>query len=319
MVMNTPTSAPAAESALSDSPPLRNLQRTFALLSLLLVLFGTAFSWMSWRAEFDQQANQLDILAKMGEQALNTYLGSIARALQDLSREIGDADGKNDFEKAVISLQRFKQLHPELRIANLRSVDGQILASSERSLSGRFPSLADQPSFVLSREELQRGATLSVGRPLFGPLIGEWVIPLRYGIRGGDGSLRHILSVGLPVTRTYDFWKDAPLPPGATLGMMRDDFFLLSRYPLPTGKNLDDLLTTPRTGVLARHIRQHNYPLKGIVDGVSSVSGENALYAFGRLHNYPVTFHVAIPKSNIWAAWRQNMRPPLCIDVVVDH
>ena len=313
MVMNTPTSAPAAESALGDSPPLRNLQRTFALLSLLLVLFGAVLSWMSWHAEFNRQANQLAILAEMGEQALNTYLGSIARALRDLSREIGDADGKIDLETTAVKLQRFKKSHAELRAVNFNSVDGQILASSERLPSGRLPSLANQVSFQLSVTELQQGAALSIGRPLLGPLVGEWIIPIRYGIRDSDGKLRFILAAGLPVTRTYDFWKDAPLPPGTALGMMRDDFYLLSRYPLPPGKKLDDLLAKPRTGPMARYIEQHNYPLKGIVDGVSSVSAENALFAFHRLQDYPITFSVATPKSNIWAAWRQNMLPPFVL------
>lgn len=120
----------------------------------------------------------------------------------------------------------------------------------------RLPSLADDPSFILSREALQRGERLSIGRVLLHPVTNEWVIPLRHGIRGSNDALRFVLVIGLPVSKTYSFWKDAPLPPGAAMGLVRDDLYLASRYPLPAGAEIKDLFLRAQTGALAQHLQR---------------------------------------------------------------
>ncbi|MEQ1774752.1 MAG: PAS domain S-box protein, partial [Burkholderiales bacterium] len=301
------------DNAASGSRPLRNLRRTVVLLSLLAVLFGAGFSWLSWRAEYARQSTQLSVVAEMGERALNAYLGSLDKALQILAEDIRGADGKIDIKAADFQLRRFKKFHPELQVALVTEIDGQILSTSESRPRNGLPSLAAEPSFIISREELQRGARISISHAFRGLISGEWIIPVRYGIRDSDGTVRFVLSVGLPVSKTYSFWKDAPLPPGAALGLLRDDLYLVSRYPVPAGTEFKDLFGHAQKGVLARHLQQAQFPQSGFVDGVSSVSSTAALFAYRRLQDYPLTLGVNNPKSNIWAAWWQDVRVPLLL------
>lgn len=289
---------------------LRNLRRAVALSSLLVVLFGAAFSWLTLEAERARQSAYLTSLAEMGEKALNSYFGDIEKALSILGEDIRGRDGSIDIRAASVLLKRFWRVYPESRIVIVARPDGQILATSESAPGERLPTLGAEPSFIRGREELQRGDKLSIGRPFLGPVSGEWVIPVRYGMRDRDGKLRFMLGVGLPVSKPQIFWVAAPLPPGAAMGFTRDDLYVVSRYPLPEGADLRKVYGAAQTGSLSRHLIQEKFPKSGMVDGVSSVTLEGTVFAFRRLADYPATLFVANPSSNLWTAWWHDVRIP---------
>ncbi len=289
---------------------LRNLRRAVALSSLLVVLFGAAFSWLALEAERARQSAYLTSLADMGEKALNSYFGDIEKALSILGEDIRGRDGDIDVRAASALLKRFWRVYPESRIVIVARPDGQILATSESAPGDRLPTLGAEPSFIRGREELQRGDKLSIGRPFLGPVSGDWVIPVRYGIRDGKGTVRFMLGVGLPVSKPQTFWAAAPLPPGAAIGLTRDDMYLVSRYPVPEGADLRKIYGTPQTGSLSRYLVQERFPKSGALDGLSSVTLESTVFAFRRLADYPVTLFVTNPSSNLWAAWWHDARIP---------
>jgi PAS domain S-box-containing protein len=289
---------------------LRNLRRAVALSSLLVVLFGAAFSWLTLEAERARQSADLSSLVEMGEKALNSYFGGIEKALSVLGEDIRGRDGNIDVRAASALLKRFKRVYPESRIVIVARPDGQILATSESAPGDRLPTLGAEPSFVRGREELQRGDKLSIGRPFLGPVSGDWVIPVRYGIRDAAGTLRFMLGMGLPVSKPQNFWTAAPLPPGGAMGLTRDDSYVVSRYPVPQGADLRKIYGTPQTGSLSRHLIQEKFSRSGALEGVSSVTGESTVFAFRRLTDYPVTLFVTNPSSNLWAVWWRDVRIP---------
>lgn len=160
---------------------------------------------------------------------------------------------------------------------------------------------------MLSRAELLKGRTLDIARPLFSVMHKEWIVSLHYGMRGKRGNLLYIIGAPLPLSKTQSFWKDAPLPQGAALALVRDDLYLVSRYPVPEKAALEEVYGKPRTGALAVWLLQHNFPAGGTIEGESSLHGDTSVYAFRRLPRHPVTFVMNTPKSYLYALWWEGV------------
>ena len=278
------------------------------LFLLLFLGFGLAFSWHSWRAEKAEEIQHLFALAGMGEKALDSYFSQFERALALLGRDLRDKNGQIDAQRAQLLLKRFIEVHAELPDIALVRPDGQILITATSAPGAVLPSVAEQPSFIQSREELLQGQTLSIGRPLIGLVVNDWVVPLRYGIRDKRGDLAFIITAGMFLATPQAFWKNAPLAEGTAAGLRRDDGYVVSRYPIPDNVDLNDIYGKPFTDVLSRHLRQEGYPVSGVIEGPGSLGRPDRLFVFRRLSHYPLTFTVVTPLSNIQAHWWQQTR-----------
>jgi len=287
---------------------VRTLRTVVALSTLLMIVFAAGVSWTSWQAVNERESSQLTALVELGEKSLNAYFLGIESGLRILAEDLLDERGEVDGERAERLLKRFKRAYPDLRILILARVDGQILATSETDRGAALPSLAKEPSFILGRDELLQHQTLSIGRAFLGPVSKEWIIPIRYGLRDREGALRFMIGAGLPVSKPESLWKDAPLPPNAALGLLREDLYLVGRHPVPERADLQQVYGQPRTGGLSSFLKLERFPDRGAIEGLSSVSGSNSYFIFRRLANYPVTFYVADPTSNRWVSWWHSMR-----------
>jgi hypothetical protein len=302
-----------ADPTSGDFQVLVRLRHAVALSSLLAAALGAIFAGVSWRAENARQSAYLASLLEMSSRALNSHFSGIEKALHILGEDIRDAAGGIDLKAAEVRLKRFKSVYPQLRIVIVARTDGQILATSEGRADDRLPTLAAEPSFVRSREELQRGDRLSIGRAFPGPVSGEWITPVRYGMRDAEGALRFILGAGLPVSDMQEFWKNAPLPPGAAIGMTRDDMYVVSRYPAPAKEDETRIYGQARADALSRHLLQQMLPQSGAVAGIGSITSAGTLFSYRRLPDYPVTLYVGDPESGILGAWWRGAWVPLML------
>ncbi|TRZ98548.1 MAG: PAS domain S-box protein [Rhodocyclaceae bacterium] len=100
---------------------------------------------------------------------------------------------------------------------------------------------------------------------------------------------------------------DAPITAKAAVGLIRDNGFLLSRYPVPAKQSVGEIYGSPRTGALINLLQQQGFPEHGHVRGVSSLEGPDFLTAFHRLPNFPVTVFVTMPMSEIRGLWLKNV------------
>ncbi len=282
---------------------VRNLRRGGSVLALLLTAFAVAYSWQSWRSEKAQQIERLSALAELEEKALDGYFSQFERALELLGRELIGDGGELDVQRARFAFKRYIEVHPELSDILLIRSDGQILITARTPADAALPSVANEPSFMQSREELLAGRSFSIARPMIGFVTKRWLIPFRYGVRDKKGNLLFILAAGMPLSKPQSFWQNAPLPAGAAAGLRRDDDYLVSRYPIPDGAELENVYGKPVTGVLSEHLRRERYPASGVVEGTGSLAGTDRLFVFRRLAHYPLTFFVVMPLSNIRAAW----------------
>ncbi|WP_322628994.1 EAL domain-containing protein [Halothiobacillus sp.] len=287
----------------------RNIRLGFGLIFLFLILFVLVFSWVSWQSEKRDEANRLSLLAELGGKSINAYFNLIQSNLSVLNQEILDADGTFNLERVKLRLKRFNENNLEIANVNITNLNGQMLVSAIEPQGTPLPNIGHRKGFILARDALLKGQPSLISRPVNGLLVKDWVIPFQYGIRDKTGQLRYILNAPIALSKLHNFWRSLYLPPGARVGLLGDDSYLLSSYPNPKAENIDEDYGTIRTGALATFLRKRHFPQRGVVEGYNSVAHENYNFAFYRLPNQPITFFVASPVSNLQSSWWEHNRP----------
>ena len=297
--------------------PTRKLNRVFSSLSLCLIIYASFFSWQSWRVEKSDQINNFQNIMELGEKAVDTFFTQLENSMLGLSQDIIAKDDQIDLNHAFNLVKRFKESHPELINITFIREDGQILFTAKAPPGPELPTLALEPSFLKYHNELQEGRPLSIGQPLISLISKEWIIPLRLVVHDKEGKIVYFISANLPVEILQKYWKDAPFTKTAALGLMRDDGFLVSRYPVPEKMEMAKVYGIPRTGALINYLRQEQFPANGYVEGTSSLDGPNYLNAFRRLEHFPITLFIAIPVSEILTEWWDKVKVPYILTVVL--
>jgi PAS domain S-box-containing protein len=283
------------------------------LLAALLLVFTLALSWQSWRETKAAEIRNLKALSAIGSASVNAYFLDMERALDLLGQDIGHQPGAWTPQHAYSLLARFKRAYPDLSLLVVIRPDGQVLANAAKP-PGEPLSFQDTPSFKSGVADLLAGQSMNIGRPLVNPTNPqEWIIPMRYGVRDAKGRLQLIISASLPLDRPQSLWRNAPLAPGQALGLRRDDGYMASRFPVPASASMESIYGTPPAGVLDGYIkreyaREKRFPSSGIVEGTSAVSGTGNIFVFNRLPNYPISFFVTTPLSNLVSTWWKNIR-----------
>lgn len=286
--------------------------RLIHLLNGLLLGFVAIFGWHSWHEEKDEQLRQLQTVLELSQKSLDRYFVQLETGLRGLSLDIQHAGGAADTAPAQELLRRFSELHPENVSINYVLLDGHVLTSSS-STPRPSPSIAGGASFAAFVQALRPDTRLELGRPFFGPASQQWVFPIRYVVRDAAGQAVGALSALLPVALLQDFWSQAPMNDGILIGLMRDDGYLLSRYPLSTGASLSDIYGEPRHGALRNYLIAHDLPSRGYVEGYNTQGRADYGNAFARLDHYPATVFVAIPTSQFTLGWWQRVRVPFLL------
>ena len=316
----------------SDTPEATELRfgkllnRLGLIVFLALILFVAGFSWLSWSSVREAQASELRTVAEMGAQSADVYFSKLGSALQTLDDRIDDRMGERTATLGVDAMQRhFARLlafNPELYNATLTRPDGLILYSALHASSAGLPRVTDVSFFRSvaahlhgesqgnSRGHLQTGQNLEIGQPRKSILVNQWVIPLRYFSFNAAGDLRHVISAQIPVGILQNFWKDTPIARRVIFGLMRDDGYVLSRYPAGSAGTVDALYDKPRTGALITELRTQGFPRSGYLEGASSIDPTVMLQSYKRLAHFPVTQFVTMPLSQVQAAWWSKVQVP---------
>ncbi len=281
---------------------IRNIRRGFALVLICLSGFTAAYSWYSWQAVRNEKISQLSLLADLESKSLDSFFGHFESNLNLLSQDLRNEKFPIQGERTHSLIRRVKQANPDLVNINVVRPDGQVIVSAIHPPGSKLPMVAKEASFILGRNALMYGPDFDIGRPLISPGLKEWVIPLRYAVRDGKGGLLYIIQAVLPLSRQQSFWQSLSLPRDALFGLLRDDGFLLSRYPNPQTQDLQQIYGKPRTGALINHLRENRFPQMGLVEGASSL-GIREVMVFHRLSWNPLTLLVTVPASQIRAAW----------------
>jgi len=300
-VATTPTSL--------ETPRLpQHLKGTIVALALLLAAYTALVSWFSWVDEKANFVQNLKTITELEARAVDNYFVHLEGDLRDLSAEMTQGGDRIDLDHAYQIVKRYKANHDEVYNVTLIRPDGEILLTAKNAPGTVHVTLANEASFIGYLDDLKAGQTLGIGQPLLAVVSKAVIVPVRIAIRDSAGKLAYILSANLPHEHLRSFWKEAPVTTTAAIGLMRDNGFLLSRYPVPGSLGLEKIYGEPRTGALINHLRTQRFPDSGYVQGPSSLDGPDFLNAFRRLPSYPVTVFVAMPMTEVRAAWMARVQ-----------
>ena len=301
--------------ASSENRPKRVLKFSATLLVVALLAYATFLISQSWREAKSDQSSQLAAIADLSEIAIDMYFTQLEIGMRNLGADLADMHNKLthkklDLDRAYKLVNRFQGLHTELGNVMLIRSDGQILLTGTTPNNRDLPTLANDSAFMKFRGELLQGSPFAIGQPVMGHIDNSWVVSARYAVTDRAGKLAYILSANLPANMLQRYWLDSPIPKITALGLMRDDGYLVGRYPEPDAASLDKMYDKPAVGAMVEYLRANNYPQHGQVEMRGSDGKAKDLLVMRRLQHYPVTLFVAMPMSEIKAAWWDDMHAP---------
>ena len=301
--------------------PIRPWAATRSLGALATVSVGVLwvslafFAYYAWRNVKTEQVRSMDSVALLMSRALDAFFSSEQSGLLSLADAIeGSPGGVRDLREVQKELAAYKKHRSEILLVILSDMEGHVLASSDRSSLSDLPSIGDQPSMrAFLRGDLQRPGVV-IGRPQLGRLTHTWTFSMRYVLRDAQQRPLAVLAAVIPTDFLVDFWRDAPATGTMTLGLLGDDGYLLSRYPLPAGSNLASMLGKPRTGGLYSDLREHSFPASGVEQGaIAPTPHQQFVSTFHRLRNFPLTVFTQQPRWHIVGDWARMLLAPLIL------
>lgn len=285
-----------------------NLGHALIWYGLVIVIYTILFSWQSWKEEKTSRIREMTTIAEMGEKAVDQYFMQMEADLQNLALNWLDRGEQLNLEQCYADARRYKQLRPELVNLTMIRPDGEVLFTAKTAPGVNPHSLAKEASFKEYLQILEQAPAFKVGQPIFGSTSKVWIIPMRLLVRGSKGQPLFILSANLPVEFLQTLWRDAPITKSSSLGLIRDDGFLISRYPNPYTAKPEAIYGQARTGTFIRYLQSNQFPRSGVNEGVSSLTGEGVVNVFQRLTHYPLTMFVLTPVADIHASWWQKVK-----------
>ncbi|HVG52618.1 MAG TPA: EAL domain-containing protein [Xanthobacteraceae bacterium] len=289
------------------------------LMLALLTGFVAAFSWYSWRQEKADAVAELATVMEIGNRAADIYFSQLEMSLKALTQELegngelANVTTKLRREQTWALIRRFRELHTELLNIEIVGANGEVLLSANDPPGTDLPSIASENSFRNFIAAPPYG--IDIGRPYLKRTTDQWIAPVRFSVRNHAEELRYIVSGHLPVEFLADFWKGAPIVERAMFGLIRDDGYLLSRYPNATNLDYASLYGKPRTGPLINYIRDNNFPVRGSIEG--EIGSGNSLFGFHRLSHYPLTLFAVIPLKKVLVAWWEKVQVPYFMAAVM--
>jgi len=296
--------------AIGIRQPGRILKYSATLLVASLLAYAGFLVSQSWREAKYDQSSQLATIADLSEIAVDTYFVQLEIGMRTLGADLVGTDHKLDLDRAFKLVRRFQDMHTELGNVMLIRDDGRILLTGKTPNIPNLPTLADDPLFMQFRDELLQGSYFAIGQPVMGHIEHSWVSAARYAITDRAGRLRYILSANLQGNLLQRYWSDSTDSGITALGLVRDDGFLVSRYPEPDAASMGSMYGKPAKDAMLEYLRVNNYPLHGQVEMPGSSGKVKDLRSLRRLQHYPVTLFVEMPMSEIKAAWWDNMHAP---------
>ena len=284
-------------------------RRVAFVLGFLLFAFSVLFGWQSWLTVKEQKRLELETVLELTRKASDRYFTEMGASLAGLGVNVNSVGGLTNLPQVQRLLKGFHERRPELTTVSAMRFDGQFLAISTTPALTGLPSIAEERS----PEELAidpASNPLTLWRPVLGTASKRWIVPMRYTLRTTAGEPSAFLIAAVPVELLQNFWSEAPIMSKIVITLMRDDGYLLSRFPPTANATPAQAYATPRTGAARQHLVANNFPKRGYVEGNDSTGQVPFASVFARLEHFPLTLFVSIPVEEFRSAWWDRVRVP---------
>lgn len=296
-------------SANTEQRPKPISHTTLALLFLLLA-YAALFSWLTWQEAKEEKSRQLATVADLGSKVLDSYFAQLEAGMQSLGKDLNGTRSQSELDHAYALVSQFQTSHSELESVILMRADGQLLMTGDTPYSRELPTLSNELAFRQLLAELQKKPSFVIGQPISGHIDDSWVVPARLGVTDRAGKLTYIISANLPVNLVQRYLADSAKLGATSIGLVRDDGYLVSLHPVPEAGKLSQAYGKPVAGEMIEYLRANKFPPSGQIEGASSAAPDRALQVMFRLQHYPVTLFAEMPVSEIKALWWRKVRVP---------
>jgi len=287
-------------------------RRVFLTLGLIGLFLVALWLWLSWNTVKNQQLERMGVVAKLVAGQAQSHFDSIGSHLEMLAEQLNNVNVVAHPERGLAVLQRFRAKHPELGGASVILPDGQMLISTAHSPGSPLPNVLADPKWREDFYSNLQARGVSVNRPQFGYLLQRWLLHLRYTVRDGHDKVLFLIQTSIPLDKQQSLWSDLNLQPGAAIGLLREDGYLLSRMPSgEPGKIYGEKVR----GALFQAIAQNrNAEGSGFYEG-GAVDGIYRIGAYQRLQRFPVYAFISLPQGTSWQLWWQLVQVPFYLIV----
>ncbi len=296
----------------SLAAPTQPLSRSFRRLALLFLLLLSGFAVHAWYEEKSEELGRLLQLSNFAARSADAYFEFYRNEGTWLGEELLRVDALRNLAAARDLLLRFKHAHPEIVAINLIRPDGEMLLSTAVAPGSALPDYRKVPHIWPQFRRTLETQGLHVMRAHRALLTGVWVIPLQFAVRDAGGDVVFVLSGGLPLTNQQALWRSLRLPEGASIGLVRNDGYFQSMWPLQMEENVS--YEQPADCPVSIALAAGPAATSGHFAGASEVCGPGTRYgSYHRLPNYPMAAFVALPRAYFWGQWWQRVQVPLAL------
>lgn len=291
---------------------------TSLVFGLVAALFGL-YALNHWLEVRDREENNMRSSVVLLAHGLDAFFLAKQSGILTLADSIQAIPGGLSDRAAVQRLlEVYKKHRSDVSLVFITDMSGQFLVSSHTRKLTDLPTVGDTPAFHDFLREYEKTPGLYLGRAQVGKLTGDWAFSLRFVFRDPAGRAQAVLTTVFPTDFLVTLWKDAPLVKDHTVGVLRDDGYLLSRYPLPSQVSKQTVFGEPRSGALFKFLKENGFPSAGRVVGQNAlIVGSEFVNIFQRLATYPVTVFVAQPQRQIVNIWLAGIATPMVVLVLL--
>ena len=276
----------------------------------LFAVLVSLWLWSSWENMRREQEERTQLTATLLAVNADTTFLRIRDDLQQLGDVLQSVGAPHNPVGMAAALENFKAHHPGLGGASVILPDGQIALTTAGPKGGELPNVMVSPGYADYRQDFALALVtqgLSIGRPQYGLLLRQWFIPLRYPVRTAGGDVQFVVQTSLLLEHQQSLWRGLSLKRDVAMGLLRDDGWLISRYPDAGGAGW--VYRTRVTGALMQELARGGATGSGVYTGLT-VDGQQRDGAWARLQNFPVVAFLSYPRSAIVAMWWRQVRLP---------
>jgi two-component sensor histidine kinase len=273
----------------------RSVTAAFALVGLPIALVLFLAGLMAWQSEREAQAN-IEARAVNAAHTASAHVRWVVEANLQALQRVADAvarrpdllEGREtlDLNDAVSALPG--EVHVWVFDAQGRSVlhNGPAAASA---------TVADRDYF----QALRDGAAWQIGALLTGQTTKAKLFPIGRRI-DRDGRFAGAVVIYVPADLLAEFWASMALGPGSTVGLLRDDGWLVARYPVP-----ERSINLAAYELFTEHLRRAPRGTYGAA--ASPADGRARIVGYQRIEGLPLVTVVGIPVTSLFQTLQRRI------------
>lgn len=302
--------SPLAPTTRSPSPSVIRLgQRVIVVISVAAAIFISLWlttAWISVKIMVSQRAEGAAILAAGQTENLLTLMSDHLAELATHVKPLLGSTRAKDHDEALQLLRNFVAEHSQVGNASIVLSSGQAWIVTATAEERAAITALSQTTMANDFKHDIATAGFHIDRPIGNQLTGKMTLPLSYTFASDNGEPVFLVQAEIPLEKQQAVWRNLRLEFDVFFGLVRDDGYLLSRWPSDKSNILYE--TSIANGEMFRTLETR--PRTGTFDD-TRVNGEGTIGAYARVEGFPTFAFVAIPGQTVLAIWWKSVRLPL--------